>query len=212
MLNVMITAGRASMVMFALCGLIYPLALTVIGQLVLPFQANGSLERGPEGVVLGSCLIGQQWNGPEWFHGRPSATTGIDQNDPSRNVSAPYNAANSAGSNLGPTNRSLMARLLADRQALEAAQPELMGKLLPSDMLTASASGLDPDISPANAALQAARVANARGIPQVQIEGLLERYTVGRSLGVFGEPRINVLALNLALQRSNGSNETGCGL
>jgi potassium-transporting ATPase KdpC subunit len=198
--SVMISAVRASLVTFVLCGLLYPLSLTGLAQLFLPFQANGSLERGADGVVIGSRLIGQQWNGPEWFHGRPSATTAADPSDPSKTLPAPYNAANSTGSNLGPTSKTLAERLMNDRGALERAQPELVGRLLPADMLTTSASGLDPDITPATAALQVARVARARGVPAGPIERLLEQHVTGRGLGIFGEPRVNVLALNLALQ------------
>ena len=202
MMSVMISAARASLVTFALCGLLYPLALTGLGQLILPFQANGSLERGQDGTIVGSRLIGQQWSGPQWFHGRPSATTAEDPNDPDKTVPAPYNAANSGGSNLGPTSKRLMERLMSDRAALEAAQPDLVGRSLPADMLTTSASGLDPDISPHNAALQVARVARARGVPAAAIEALLVQHVAGRSLGIFGEPGVNVLTLNLALQRA----------
>ncbi len=201
MLSIAINALRASLVTFALCGLLYPLALTRLGQWILPFQANGSLERSSEGTILGSRIIGQQWNGPEWFHGRPSATMGTDLNDPSKAVPAPYNAANSTGSNLGPTSKRLLERLAADRKVLEESQPEFAGRLLPADMLTASASGLDPDISPANAALQLDRVAHARGVAPAQVQALLEQHVTGRGLGIFGEPRVNVLALNLALQQ-----------
>jgi potassium-transporting ATPase KdpC subunit len=200
----LIAAMRASVVTFVLCGLLYPLALTGLGQAILPFQANGSMERCANSVIVGSRLIGQQWDGPEWFHGRPSATTAADPSDPSETVPAPYNADNSGGSNLGPTSRALMERLIANRRALEATQPELAGKPLPADMLTTSASGLDPDISPANAALQAARVARARGLPAAQIEALVRQHITGRSLGLFGEPRVNVLVLNLALQHACG--------
>jgi K+-transporting ATPase ATPase C chain len=202
MMSVMISAARASLVAFVLCGLLYPLALTGLGQLILPFQANGSLERGQDGTIVGSRLIGQQWNGPEWFHGRPSATTDTDPSNPSKTVPAPYNAANSAGSNLGPTSKRLMERLMSARETLEAAQPELAGRPLPADMLTTSASGLDPDISPANAVLQANRVASARGVPATQIHSLVEQHVTIRSFGIFGEPRVNVLTLNLALQRA----------
>ena len=201
MLSIAINALRASLVTFALCGLLYPLALTGLGQWILPFQANGSLERSSEGTIVGSRIIGQQWNGPEWFHGRPSATMGTDPNDPSKAVPAPYNAANSTGSNLGPTSKRLLERLAADRKVLEESQPEFAGRLLPADMLTASASGLDPDISPANAALQVDRVAHARGVAPAQVQALLEQHVTGRGLGIFGEPRVNVLALNLALQQ-----------
>jgi K+-transporting ATPase ATPase C chain len=201
MLSIAINALRAALVTFALCGLLYPLALTGLGQWILPFQANGSLKRNADGTILGSRIIGQQWNGPEWFHGRPSATMGTDLNDPSKAVPAPYNAANSAGSNLGPTSKRLLERLAADRKVLEKSQPEFAGRLLPADMLTASASGLDPDISPANAALQLDRVAHARGVAPAQVQALLEQHVTGRGLGIFGEPRVNVLALNLALQQ-----------
>ena len=202
MLNTMMSSLRAALITWLLCGLIYPLALTGLGQWIFPFQANGSLERGPAGAIIGSRLIGQQWNGPEWFHGRPSATMASDPSDPAKTVAAPYNAASSAGSNLGPTSKLLMERITKDRNALERAQPELVGRLLSSDMVTASASGLDPDISPANAALQIERVARARGVPATDIKMLLDRYITNRSLGIFGEPRVNVLALNLALQRA----------
>jgi K+-transporting ATPase ATPase C chain len=195
-------AIRVSLVTWLLCGLAYPLALTGLGQWLLPFQANGSLQRNPDGAVIGSRLIGQAWNGPQWFHGRPSATTAIDPNDATKTVPAPYNAASSGGSNLGPTSRGLAERFSVDRSALEGTQPELAGAKLPADMLTTSASGLDPDISPANAALQVARVAHARGVPAGDINALLEQHITGRILGIFDEPRVNVLALNLALQRA----------
>ena len=202
MRDIMMAALRASLVTWGLCGLAYPLALTGLGQWLMPFQANGSVERKPNGVVIGSRLIGQAWNGPQWFHGRPSATTETDLTDPAKTVPVPYNAASSTGSNLGPTNKDLLQRLLADRAALETMQPELAGIMLPADMLTTSASGLDPDISPANAALQVARVAQARGVPPAQINALLERSIASRSFLIFGEPRVNVLDLNLALERA----------
>lgn len=190
MRQVIIAALRASLVLWALCGISYPLLVTGVGQLLLPFEANGSLVRASDGTILGSRLIGQQWSGAEWFHGRPSATE------------PPYNAAASGGSNLGPTNPVLQRRLTTDRRALEAAQPTLTGQKLPSDMLTASASGLDPDITPANAALQVARVAAARGIAPERLAALVVRDTEPRALGVLGEPRVNVLRLNLDLQRA----------
>jgi len=202
MLNMMMSALRASLVTWLLCGLIYPLVLIGPGQWIFPFQANGSLERGAGDTIIGSRLIGQRWYGPAWFHGRPSATTAADPTDPTKTVPAPYNAASSGGSNLGPTSKTLMERIDGDRKALEGAQPELVGRPLPADILTTSASGLDPDISPANAALQVERVARARGVPAADIRMLVDRYITGRSLGIFGEPRVNVLALNLALQRA----------
>jgi len=202
MRGIVMGAIRASFVLWLVCGLAYPLALTGLGQWLMPFQANGSLERNSEGTVIGSQLIGQAWNGPQWFHGRPSATTDADPADPAKTVPAPYNAASSAGSNLGPTSKDLLERLLGDRATLESSQPELRGAKLPADMLTTSASGLDPDISPANAALQVARVARARGVPPADINALIERHVTGRNFGIFGEPRVNVLDLNLALQRA----------
>jgi potassium-transporting ATPase KdpC subunit len=202
MRDMLMAALRASLVTWALCGLAYPLALTGLGQGLLPMQANGSLERSQDGTIIGSYLIGQRWKGPEWFHGRPSATTDTDPNDPTKTVLAPYNAASSAASNLGPTSKDLAERLAADRKALEEAQPELAGAALPADMLTASGSGLDPDISPANAALQVTRVAKARGVAPAEIDALVKEHITPRSLGIFGEPRVNVLALNLALLRA----------
>ena len=202
MLGVLLPALRLSLVACVLCGIAFPLAVTAVGQWLLPFQANGSLIKTPDGTIVGSSLIGQQWSGDEWFHGRPSATTATDPNDPSKTVSAPYNAASSSGSNLGPTSRLLFERLKTDREALEQLQPELTGRPLPADVLTASGSGLDPDISPAYAALQVARIAHARGVSWTEINSLLAKHTTGRSLGIFGEPRANVLALNLALQRA----------
>ena len=202
MREIMIAALRASLVTWILCGLAYPLALTGLGQWLMPVQANGSLQTSEDGAVIGSQLIGQLWTGPEWFHGRPSATTGTDPNDPTKTVAAPYNAASSGGSNLGPTSKELGERLSADRKALEQVQPDLASTKLPADMLTASGSGLDPDISPANAALQVPRVAHARGVSAAAVETLVAQHTAGRIFGIFGEPRVNVLALNLALQRA----------
>ena len=209
MLAMLMTALRASLATCVLCGLLYPLAVDGLAQLALPYQANGSLERDADGAVIGSRLIGQRWEGPEWFHGRPSATTAADPGDAAKTVPAPYNAASSGGSNLGPTNKALMDRLMADRQTLERAQPELAGKVLPADMLTTSSSGLDPDISPAHALLQAPRVARARGVPVETIIALIDKHVAGRSLGIFGEPRVNVLALNRALQHDHPTPRKG---
>ena len=192
MIRYLLPALRASLVTWVLCGLVYPFVVTGIGQGLLPFQANGSLERGPNGAVVGSRLIGQQWDGPQWFHGRPSAIA----------KTGPYDATNSGGSNLAPASSALVERLAADRKALELAQPELIGSALPADMLTTSASGLDPDISPADAVLQVSRVARARGVAAEQIGALVQQHIDARSLGVFGETRVNVLRLNLALQRT----------
>jgi K+-transporting ATPase ATPase C chain len=162
----------------------------------MPDQANGSLEKSADGKIIGSRLIGQQWTDPQWFHGRPSAT--VNLSDPTK--ASPYNAANTTASNLGPTSKTLQERLIGDRKSLDQAQPELTGKALPSDVLTTSASGLDPDITPAIAALQVQRVAKTRGVPQEQIAALVEQHITPRSLGIFGEPRVSVLELNLALQ------------
>lgn len=200
MYDLLLAALRVSLVTWVLCGVAYPLALTGLAQWLMPSQANGSLVMSEHGAVIGSRLIGQQWVGPEWFHGRPSATTAPDARDADKTVPAPYNAASSGASNLGPASKALRDRLSADRVDLEQAQPELTGKPLPADMLTASASGLDPDISPANALLQAARVGRARGVPITQIEALIAQHVAGREIGVFGERRVNVLELNLALE------------
>jgi K+-transporting ATPase ATPase C chain len=202
MRDIIMAALRASLVTWVLCGIAYPLALVRLGQWLMPVQANGSLERNPDGTIIGSRLIGQAWKDPEWFHGRPSATTDIDPADPTKTVPAPYNAASSTGSNLGPTSNDLLQRLLADRVVLETMQPALAGAMLPADMLTTSASGLDPDVSPANATLQITRVAQARGVPPADITALLDRHITSRSFHIFGEPRVNVLDLNLALQRA----------
>ena len=201
MFNVLNGAVRASLVTFALCGFAYPLAVTALGQWLMPFQANGSLIVSDSGTILGSQLIGQQWNDPQWFHGRPSTTTDTDPNDPAKTVPAPYNAASSSASNLGPTSKALEDRLLGDWKALDDAEPEVTSNALPADMLTTSGSGLDPDISPANAALQVKRVARTRGVPPERVAALVERHVTPRSLGVFGEPRVNVLQLNLALAK-----------
>ncbi len=198
MLYYVTSAVRASLVTFALCGFAYPFAVTAVGQLLMPNQANGSLERSADGRIIGSRLIGQQWNDPQWFHGRPSAT--VDLSDSAK--AAPYNAANTTASQLGPTSKALQERLTADRAALDQAQPELAGKPLPADMLTTSASGLDPDITPANALLQVARVAKARGVTPEPVAALVAQHATPRSLWIFGEPRVNVLELNLAMEKA----------
>lgn len=201
MRGILLPALRVALVTWVVCGIVYPLAVTGLAQSLFPFQANGSLEKSADGVILGSRLIGQAWIGPEWFHGRPSATTKTDPSNPAATIRAPYNAANSGGSNLGPTSKRLAERISADRRALEQMQPDLVGRSLPADMLTGSGSGLDPDISPADAALQVVRIAKARGLPSAKINALLERHITGRDLGIFGERRVNVLELNLALDR-----------
>ena len=205
MRGILIPAARLALVTGLLCGLLYPLAVTGLAQWLLPDAANGSLVRQTDGTVVGSRSIGQQWVGPEWFHGRPSATTATDPADPAKTIAAPYNAAHSGASNLGPASKALAGRLAQDRFSMAATEPELLSEFLPSDMLTTSGSGLDPDISPANAALQAPRVARARRLPLAAVADLLRRHTQSRELGLFGEPRVNVLELNLALQSAFGA-------
>jgi potassium-transporting ATPase KdpC subunit len=202
MLAVLAPALRASLLLWVLLGLAYPLAVTGLERVLFPYQGQGSLIRSAEGTVIGSRLIGQEWHGPEWFRGRLSATTGADPNDPDKAIAFPYNAANSGGSNLCPTSRVLAGRLAADRKTLDQQQPELAGKRIPGDMLTTSGSSLDSDISPDNAELQVPRVAAARGVAEEQIAALLARHIAGRSLGIFGEPRVNVLELNFDVQRT----------
>jgi len=202
MREIIMPALRASAILWLLLGLAYPLAVTGLAQMLFPDEARGSLVTRADGAVIGSRLIGQQWTGAEWFHGRPSATTRINPGGPAATIPAPYNAANSGGSNLGPSSRALAERIATDRQALDREQPELVGKPIPADALTTSASGLDPDISPAFAAVQAARVARARGLTPEQVSALVARHTTGRALGIFGEPRVNVLELNVDLAKN----------
>jgi K+-transporting ATPase ATPase C chain len=208
MFDIVSGALRVSLVTFVLCGFAYPFAVTVLGQLLTPFQAHGSLATNADGVVVGSRLIGQNWTDPKWFRGRPSATTDTDPNDSTKTIPAPYNAASSSASNLGPTSKALQDRLAEDRKALDAAQPGLAGKPLPADVLTTSGSGLDPDITPANANLQIERIAKARSAAPDQIAALVSRHTTSRSLGIFGEPRVNVLELNLELEKTFPARET----
>ena len=181
-------------VMTVITGLIYPLGMTGIAQLVFPHQANGSLIE-KDGKVIGSELIGQVFAGDQYFHGRPSATTDTDPNDATKTVPAPYNAANSGASNAGPTSKALLDRVSEDAGKLKA---ENAAKI-PVDLVTTSASGLDPDITPAAAAFQVARVAKARNLPETKVRELVGQATEDRVLGILGEPRINVLKLNLAL-------------
>jgi len=176
-------------------GLVYPLAMTAIAGVIFPDQAEGSLiER--DGKVVGSALIGQEFKDDKYFHGRPSATTAPDPNDSTKTVPAPYNAANSGGSNLGPTSKALNDRVKEDVEKLKAENPN---SPVPVDLVTTSASGLDPDISPEGALFQVPRVAKARNIPEERIRELVVKHTQGRLAGLLGEPRVNVLALNLAL-------------
>jgi potassium-transporting ATPase KdpC subunit len=176
-------------------GLAYPLAMTGVAGAIFPKQAQGSLvER--DGKVIGSALIGQQFKDDKYFHGRPSATTAPDPADSTKTVPAPYNAANSGGSNLGPTSKALNDRMKEDVEKLRAENPSAR---IPVDLVTTSASGLDPDISPDAALFQVPRVAKARNIPDDRVRQLVTENTSGRLVGLFGKPRVNVLALNLAL-------------
>ncbi len=179
----------------AFTGLAYPLAVTGIAGAVFPAQAAGSLTLR-DGRIVGSGLIGQSFTGAGYFHGRPSATTAPDPADASRTVPAPYNAANSMGSNLGPTSAALAERVTGDRDALKTENP---GRPVPVDLVTTSGSGLDPDVSPEAALFQVPRVAKARGLPEDKLHDLVAGQVQGRTLGLLGEPRVNVLALNLAL-------------
>jgi potassium-transporting ATPase KdpC subunit len=176
-------------------GLVYPLVITGIAQVAFPRQANGSMiER--DGKVIGSALIGQDFESDKYFHGRPSATTAPDPKDASKTVPAPYNAANSGGSNLGPSNKALVDRVKGDLAKLQKENP---GTPVPEDLVTTSASGLDPDISPEAALFQVPRVAKARNVPEERVRQLVEDNTAGRLFGLLGEPRVNVLKLNIAL-------------
>jgi K+-transporting ATPase ATPase C chain len=181
-------------------GVAYPLAITGIAQVIFPDKAQGSLvER--DGRVVGSALIGQEFTGEGYFHGRPSATTAPDPNDPAKTVAAPYNAANSGGSNLGPASKALIERIQGDIEKLKRENPSAQ---VPADLVTTSGSGLDPDISPEAALFQVSRVAKARNLPESQVRQLVADYTTDRSIGLLGEPRVNVLELNLALDRMAG--------
>ncbi len=199
----MLSQVRPAIVLLALftllTGLAYPLAITGIAQIVLPYQANGSLASNAAGQPVGSALIGQNFAADKYFHSRPSATQTQDPahpDDSSKTIDAPYNAANSTGSNLGPTSQKLLDRVKADvaaRRAAGATGP------IPADAVTTSASGLDPHISPDNALAQVAAVAKARNLPEARVRGLVEAHIDGRFLGLIGEPRVNVLRLNMAL-------------
>jgi K+-transporting ATPase ATPase C chain len=181
--------------MTVLTGLIYPLAITGVAQLVFPHQANGSLIEQDK-KVIGSELIGQNFTDPKYFHGRPSATTETDPNDASKTIAVPYAADNSAGSNLGPTSKALIDRVAGDAEALKK---ENGTAPIPVDLVTTSASGLDPDITPAAAEFQVPRVAAARNLPAERVRQLVAQATEDRQFGLLGEPRANVLKLNLAL-------------
>jgi K+-transporting ATPase ATPase C chain len=179
-------------------GLGYPLAMTAIAGVFFPRQAQGSLIE-QDGKVIGSELIGQEFKDEKYFHGRPSATTAPDPADSTKTVSAPYNSANSGGSNLGPTSKALNDRVKEDFDKLKAENPSMP---VPLDLVTTSASGLDPDISPDAALFQVPRVAKARQTTEDRVRALVSENTKGRFAGLLGEPRVNVLALNLALDHA----------
>jgi K+-transporting ATPase ATPase C chain len=185
--------------MTVITGLVYPLGMTGIAQVIFPHRANGSLI-DKDGKLIGSELIGQNFTDEKYFHGRPSATTETDPNDATKTVPVPYAADNSAGSNLGPTSKALVDRVTGDVKTLQAENP---GKPVPVDLVTTSASGLDPDITPAGALFQVPRVAKARGMSEDAVKKLVDANVTGRTLGLLGEPRVNVLALNLALDASD---------
>ena len=182
-------------IMTVITGLAYPMAITGIAQLVFPDQANGSLIQR-NGKVIGSALIGQNFTSDKYFHGRPSATTETDPKDPSKTIAVPYAADNSTGSNLGPTAKALVDRVKGDAATLAAQNP---GTPVPVDLVTSSASGLDPDITPAGALFQVPRVAKARGLAEARVRQLVQSQITDRLAGVLGEPHVNVLELNLAL-------------
>ena len=176
-------------------GLAYPLAITGIAGTLFPHQADGSLIE-QNGKVIGSSLIGQNFTSAKYFHGRPSATTDTDPADSTKTIPAPYNAQNSVGSNAGPTSKALMDRVKGDADKLAVENPSAP---VPVDLVTTSASGLDPDITPAAALFQVPRVAKARNLPEDRVRQLVDEHTDGRLAGVIGERRVNVLSLNLAL-------------
>ncbi|MDO9425511.1 MAG: K(+)-transporting ATPase subunit C [Methylobacterium sp.] len=179
----------------AITGLAYPLAMTGIAGAIFPAKAAGSLiER--DGKVVGSSLIGQSFTSDRYFQGRPSATSAADPADATKTVPEPYNAANSSGSNFGPSSAALAERVKADLAARQAENP---GKSVPVDLVTTSGSGLDPDVSPEAALFQVPRVAKARNLSEDQVRILVDSQVQDRLLGLLGEPRVNVLALNIAL-------------
>ena len=180
-------------------GLVYPLAITAVAGAIFPKQAEGSLIE-KDGKVIGSALIGQAFKSDKYFHGRPSATVAADPNDSTKTVPAPYNAANSGGSNLGPTSKALNDRVREDLDKLKAENPS---QGVPIDLVTTSASGLDPDISPEGALFQVPRVAKARSMPEDRVRELVAENTQSRLGGLLGEPHVNVLALNLALDAAS---------
>ena len=195
MLNQIRPAIFMLLAMTVITGLAYPLAMTGIAEMVFPHQADGSLVEH-DGHVIGSSLIGQNFAGENYFHGRPSATVDTDPKDATKTIPSPYNAQNSAGSNAGPTSKSLLDRIKGDTDRLAKENPSAP---VPVDLVTTSASGLDPDITPAAALFQVPRVAKARHLPEDRVRQLVEAHIEGRLFGIIGEPHINVLSLNLAL-------------
>jgi potassium-transporting ATPase KdpC subunit len=179
-------------------GLVYPLVMTGIAGVIFPYQSQGSVIE-QDGKAVGSALIGQEFTSDKYFHGRPSATVAPDPNDATKTVPAPYNAANSGGANLGPTNKALIERVQGDVDKLKQENPSAA---VPIDLVTTSGGGLDPHISPQAAYFQVLRVAKARNMPEDRVRQLVEEHVEGRTFGLLGEPRVNVLALNLALDRA----------
>jgi K+-transporting ATPase ATPase C chain len=179
-----------------LTGLGYPLAMTGVAGVLFPYQAQGSLVLDKDGHTIGSELIGQNFTTDRYFHGRPSATTEPDPKDPTKTVPTPYAADSSGASNYGPTNKALIDRVKGDVDKLKAENP---GAPVPMDLVTTSASGLDPHISPEAALFQVPRVAKTRNLPADRVQALVQDHVEGRTFGLFGEPRVNVLALNVAL-------------
>ena len=181
-------------------GIAYPLGITGIAQAVFPYQANGSLIKDKDGKVVGSELIGQNFTSPKYFHGRLSAISGVDSSG--KSVPTPYDATNSYASQYGATSKALVDRVTGDAAKLKSENPN---QPVPVDLVTSSASGLDPDITPAGAYFQVPRVAKARNLPEDQVRKLVDDSIQGRFLGIFGEPHVNVLKLNLALDSLNAS-------
>ncbi|WP_257459406.1 potassium-transporting ATPase subunit KdpC [Archangium lipolyticum] len=191
MLSALVTALRAALVTLVLTGVLYPLAVTGLSQLLFPEEANGSLVTGEKGQVVGSALIGQGFSQPGYFQPRPSA------------AGAGHDATASSGSNLGPTSQKLRERAVAEAERLRRENPEAWGPV-PAELVTASGSGLDPHLSPEAVRWQVPRVARARGVEPGRILSVVEEHLEGRTLGILGEPRVNVLLLNLALDRQFG--------
>jgi K+-transporting ATPase ATPase C chain len=191
-------ALTSAVLFMAITGLAYPVLTTGVAQLVFHHQAQGDILT-KDGVGVGSEVIGQWFTKPEYFHPRPSVTTGTDPKDPSKTVDQPYNAASSAASNLGATSKKLIDTVTGLAEAYRKENGLAPGEPVPADAVTASGSGLDPDISVANARRQTKRVAAARGIPEQEVLGLLNTHTRGRQFGLLGYPRVNVLKLNIAL-------------